>query len=64
MLKLKLIDKVIKEPLGGAHFDRETTFKSVKKEIMFSFKKLEALSPKERIALRREKFIAMGNFSG
>src|SRR6056300_1523668 len=64
MLKLKLIDKVIKEPLGGAHFDRETTYKSVKKEILSSFKKLEALTPKERIALRREKFIAMGNFSG
>lgn len=64
MLKLKLIDKVIKEPLGGAHFDRETTYKLVKKEILSSFKKLEALTPKERIALRREKFIAMGNFSG
>jgi len=64
MLKLKLIDKVIKEPLGGAHFDRETTYKSVEKEILSSFKKLEALTPKERIALRREKFIAMGNFSG
>ena len=64
MLKLKLIDKVIKEPLGGAHFDRETTYKSVKKEILSSFKKLEALTPKERIASRREKFIAMGNFSG
>ena len=64
MLKLKLIDKVIKEPLGGAHFDRETTYKLVKKEILSSFKKLEALTPKERIASRREKFIAMGNFSG
>src|SRR5680860_816466 len=27
MLKFKLIDGIIKEPLGGAHFDRETAFK-------------------------------------
>ena len=31
MLKLKLIDKIIKEPLGGAHYDRDIVFKSVKK---------------------------------
>ena len=30
MLQNKLIDKIIKEPLGGAHFDRETTFLNVK----------------------------------
>ena len=30
MLKSKLIDKIIKEPLGGAHFDRESTFESSK----------------------------------
>ncbi|MDC1216804.1 acetyl-CoA carboxylase carboxyltransferase subunit alpha [Flavobacteriaceae bacterium] len=64
MLKLKLIDKIIKEPLGGAHFDREETFKSVRKEILLAFKKIEKETPKERIKSRREKFLAMGNFNG
>jgi len=64
MLKLKLIDKIIKEPLGGAHYDREETFKSVRKEILLTFKKIEKETPKERIKSRREKFLAMGNFNG
>ncbi|MDA7764372.1 acetyl-CoA carboxylase carboxyltransferase subunit alpha [Flavobacteriaceae bacterium] len=63
MLKNKLIDKIIKEPLGGAHFDREETFKTIRKELLSTFKKLEKETPKDRIKSRREKFLAMGNFS-
>ena len=63
MLKNKLIDKIIKEPLGGAHFDRETTYINVKKEILSAFKRIQKLKPKERIDQRREKFIAMGRIS-
>ena len=62
MLKNKLIDKIIKEPLGGAHFDREETFKTVRKELLATFKKLEKESPKDRVHTRREKFLSMGNF--
>lgn len=63
MLKYKLIDKIIKEPLGGAHYDKEETFNQVKKEILSSFKRIQKLSTKERIDKRREKFISMGNVS-
>ena len=62
MLKNKLIDKIIKEPLGGAHFDREMVFKTVRKELMIAFKKIEKDSSKERINKRRNKFLEMGNF--
>ena len=62
MLKNKLIDKIIKEPLGGAHFDREETFKTVRKELLATFKKLEKESPEDRVHTRREKFFSMGNF--
>jgi len=62
MLKNKLIDKIIKEPLGGAHFDREMTFKTVRKELLTAFKKIEKDPSKERINKRRSKFIKMGNF--
>lgn len=61
MLKFKLIDKIIKEPLGGAHFDREATYAQVKKEILTAFKKIQKQDPKTRIDQRRDKFIAMGN---
>lgn len=63
MLKYKLIDKIIKEPLGGAHYDKEETFNQVKKEILLSFKRIQKLNTKERINKRRKKFISMGNVS-
>ncbi len=62
MLKANLIDKIIKEPLGGAHNFREKVFKNVKKEIMEAFIKLDKIDPKKRIQLRREKFSRMGTF--
>ncbi|MEK9566686.1 MAG: acetyl-CoA carboxylase carboxyltransferase subunit alpha [Flavobacteriaceae bacterium] len=64
MLKLKLIDKIIKEPLGGAHYDREETFKTVRKELLAAFAQLSKITPEKRIEQRRDKFIAMGNYQG
>ena len=61
MLQNKLIDKIIKEPLGGAHYDRETTFKNVKKEILTAFKETSKIDSKSRVDHRRKKFIGMGN---
>ena len=63
MLKAKLIDKIISEPLGGAHFDREKTFETVKKEIQTTYRKLSKLEDKQRIKARREKFYGMGIYS-
>lgn len=62
MKKSKLIDKIVKEPLGGAHFDREATFETVKGEIIKAFKGLDKLSPKELVEQRRNKFDEMGVF--
>jgi len=62
MLKAKLIDKIIKEPLGGAHYERQTTFESVKKEILNTFQKLKKMESRMRIDLRRNKFSNMGVF--
>jgi len=62
MYKAKLIDKIIKEPLGGAHFDREEIFKSVKDEIISTYLKIKKLSSKKLIESRRNKFISMGSF--
>ena len=42
MKKSKLIDKIIKEPLGGAHYDRAATFEAVKAEILKTFKTLQS----------------------
>ena len=62
MLKAKLIDKIIKEPLGGAHFNREKIFKEVKNEIITTFKINNKLSSEKLIENRRNKFISMGTY--
>jgi len=64
MKKAKLIDKIIKEPLGGAHFNREGAFQSVETEILKAYRELSKLSPEELIYQRREKFDQMGVFNG
>ena len=60
MLKNGLIDKIIKEPLGGAHSDKEAMFKTVKNELKRTLKELKVLSTEELIAQRIEKFSNMG----
>ena len=62
MKKAKLIDKIIKEPLGGAHYDREQAFNSVQDEVLKTFKVLNKLEPHELIKARRAKFNDMGVF--
>ena len=62
MLKAKLIDKIIKEPLGGAHFDRDKIFKDVKNEILITYSKNKKLTSEKLIEIRRNKFISMGSF--
>ena len=62
MLKNKLIDKIISEPLGGAHFDPDETYKSVIENILYYTKKLKSLSKKNLIKSRRKKYTKIGNF--
>ena len=64
MKKQKLIDLIVKEPLGGAHSNRKTTFELVKKEINKAFKELKNLSPAELVDKRMEKYSKMGVFKG
>ena len=60
MLQNKLIDGIIKEPLGGAHTDVKAMSVELKKTILENFAVLDKLSPRERINQRIDKFCAMG----
>src|SRR5690554_5651328 len=64
MKKLKLIDEIVKEPLGGAHSNRDETFNIVKKNILKSFGEVKNLSPKELVKKRMEKYDSMGIYKG
>ncbi|MCM5661460.1 acetyl-CoA carboxylase carboxyltransferase subunit alpha [Galbibacter mesophilus] len=63
MKKLHLVDDIIKEPLGGAHADRETTFKTVEKKISSVYEELKKLSPADLVKKRMDKYSNMGVFS-
>jgi acetyl-CoA carboxylase carboxyl transferase subunit alpha len=60
LLELKIIDKIIKEPHGGAHWDPEKAAEILKKELLQELKTLKKLSPKELVDRRVEKFSKMG----
>jgi len=64
MKRLKLVDSIIKEPLGGAHSDREKTFLAVKTAIEKNYEELKNLSPKDLVNQRMEKYLEMGVFKG
>ena len=64
MLKNKLIDKIIEEPLGGAHYDPAQSYQSVKENIVYFTKKIKSLSSKKMIEYRRKKFTKIGKFKG
>lgn len=60
MLSNKLIDGIIKEPLGGAHNDVKAIAAEVKRVIIESHKELSKLSTEDRISQRIDKFCDMG----
>ncbi|PRY15737.1 acetyl-CoA carboxylase carboxyl transferase subunit alpha [Pontibacter ummariensis] len=60
MLENKLIDGIIKEPLGGAHLNPEKMMRTLKKAIIKLLDELEGIDAEERIMQRIEKFSNMG----
>ncbi len=62
MQKFKLIDNIIKEPLGGAHVDSVGMSKRLKKVILDTIKELKKIPCEERIEQRINKFSSMGVF--
>ncbi len=60
MLKGKLIDGIIKEPIGGAHTDTPAMARRLKRAIFKHLDDLDPLKPDERVQQRIEKFTSMG----
>ncbi len=60
MLRNKLIDGIIKEPLGGAHSHPPEMFRIVKAEIKKHLAELQTLTPQQLLHDRIQKFSAMG----
>lgn len=60
MKRMKLVDEIIKEPLGGAHKNRTKTYEAVEAAILKSFEALKNLSPKDLVDQRMNKYANMG----
>lgn len=60
MLENKLVDGVIKEPVGGAHAAPEEAFELVKKEILKHLPKLVEMDKDKLVEKRINKFCSMG----
>ncbi|MEY3921984.1 MAG: hypothetical protein RL634_1745 [Bacteroidota bacterium] len=62
MLKFGLVDGVIPEPLGGAHWDHDLAASMLKDQVVKSIEELKNIDPEQRIDERIEKFARMGRW--
>ena len=63
MKRMNLVDKVIKEPEGGAHRNKFKTFEVVKYNILTAYDDLSKLTSQKLVAKRMDKYSNMGVFS-
>ncbi len=61
LLKLGVTDRIVPEPLGGAHRDPATTLAAVKESIAAMLGDLDGLKRKALVKDRRDKFLALGS---
>jgi acetyl-CoA carboxylase carboxyl transferase subunit alpha len=59
---LGVIDKIVPEPLGGAHRDPAEAAKSLKKAIQDSLRSIQDLSTEDLLERRQERWVNYGKF--
>jgi acetyl-CoA carboxylase carboxyl transferase subunit alpha len=59
---LGLVDKVVPEPLGGAHRDPQATAQALKKALAEVFRELRNTKPKQLVEERLERLMSYGKF--
>ncbi len=62
LLDLKVIDEIIREPVGGAHNNYELAAKNVKEAVLRHLGELDGLSPERLAESRIQKFRGLGEF--
>ena len=60
LVELKIVDRIIPEPLGGAHADRDAAIASVGDVLAEELKALSGLSPDQLRKARADRFYAIG----
>jgi acetyl-CoA carboxylase carboxyl transferase subunit alpha len=63
LLRLKLIDEIIPEPMGGAHQEPEVAGESLREALIRHLAELRRIRPERLVRRRVEKYAAMGTFT-
>ena len=64
LLKLKVIDEIIPEPLGGAHRDRDLMLDNVRKSISKNLDQYKEMTSEDIMNERKNKFLKIGRNDG
>jgi len=60
LLKFKIIDEIIREPIGGAHRNKDDLINSTKKVLVKYLEQFKKYSREEIFQQRKEKFLSIG----
>tara|TARA_B100000963_G_scaffold342647_1_gene343714 strand:- start:2557 stop:3648 length:1092 start_codon:yes stop_codon:yes gene_type:complete len=64
LLELKVIDEIIKEPIGGAHRDKDLILKNVSNSLSTNLDYFQSMSGEEIFNNRKNKFLRIGRSKG
>jgi acetyl-CoA carboxylase carboxyl transferase subunit alpha len=62
MKSFGLVDTIVPEPAGGAHWDYDAAAEMLKQQILVTLKEIRDIDPEERVDNRIEKFGKMGHW--
>jgi acetyl-CoA carboxylase carboxyl transferase subunit alpha len=63
LLRFKLVDEIIPEPMGGAHLDPDATGEALREALIRHMNELRKVRPEKLVRRRADKYAAMGAFS-
>ena len=64
LFELGIIDEIIKEPLGGAHRDKDSCIQNIRLSIKKNLDELNSMSREEIFTQRKNKFLSIGRKKG
>ena len=64
LLELEIIDEIVKEPIGGAHRDKDLTLRNIRSALENNLKSFNQMSGEEIINQRKNKFLKIGRSKG
>jgi acetyl-CoA carboxylase carboxyl transferase subunit alpha len=63
LLRFKLVDEIISEPMGGAHLDPDATGEALREALIRHVNELRKVRPEKLVRRRAEKYAAMGAYT-